>query len=44
MRERKFEVRGDKLLDIGALNVVGLLELDDFENLPNGISIRNFKD
>jgi hypothetical protein len=33
MRERESEVLGEELLDIGALDIVGLLELDDLEDL-----------
>ena len=33
MREREFEVFGEKLLDIGALDIIGLLDLDNFEDL-----------
>ena len=40
MRKRKFEVLGEELLDVRALDVVGLLELNDLENLCNFVSIR----
>ena len=33
MGERELEVLGDELLDVGPLDVLGLLELDDAENL-----------
>lgn len=33
MRKREFEVLGKKLLDVWALDVVGLLKLNDLENL-----------
>lgn len=33
MRKREFEVLGKELLNVGALDVVGLLELDDLEDL-----------
>lgn len=33
VRKREFEVLGEKLLDVWALDVVGLLKLDDLENL-----------
>jgi hypothetical protein len=33
VRKREFEVLGKKLLDVWALDVVGLLNLDDLENL-----------
>ena len=33
VREREFEVFGEELLDVWALDVVGLLELNYFENL-----------
>lgn len=33
MRKREFEVLGEKLLDVRALDVVGLLKLNDLENL-----------
>lgn len=33
MGEREREVLGDELLDVGALDVLGLLELDDTEDL-----------
>ncbi len=39
VRERKLELRGEELLDVWALDVVGLLELDNFENLFIRISI-----
>jgi len=33
MRKREFEVLGKELLDVWALDVVGLLEFNNFENL-----------
>lgn len=33
MGEREGEVLGDELLDVGALDVLSLLDLDDAENL-----------
>lgn len=33
VRKREFEVLGEKLLDVRALDVVGLLKLNDLENL-----------
>lgn len=33
MRKRELEVLGEELLDVWALNVIGLLELDDLEDL-----------
>ncbi len=33
MREREFEVLGEELLDIRTSDVVGLLDLDNFEDL-----------
>jgi hypothetical protein len=33
VREREAEALGDQLLDIGALDIFGLLDLDDTENL-----------
>lgn len=38
MRKREFEVLGKKLLDVGALDIVGLLELDDLEDLLGKVS------
>ena len=38
VREREFEVLGEELLDVWALDIVGLLELDHFENLSTGFS------
>ena len=38
MREREFEILGEELLDVWALDIVGLLELDDFENLSTKFS------
>ena len=35
VREREFEVLGDDLLDVGTLDIVVLLELDDPENLEH---------
>lgn len=39
MRKRKFKVLGEELLDVRALDVVGLLELNDLENLYKCVSI-----
>lgn len=33
MGQREGEVLGEELLDVGALDIVGLLELDDTEDL-----------
>jgi hypothetical protein len=33
VRKRELEVLGEELLDVWALNVIGLLELDDLEDL-----------
>jgi hypothetical protein len=33
VRKREFEVLGKQLLDVWALDVVGLLELDNLEDL-----------
>ena len=33
MRKRELEVLGEELLDVWALDVVGLLELNNLENL-----------
>lgn len=33
MGEREFEILGKELLDVGALDVVGLFDFDNFENL-----------
>jgi hypothetical protein len=33
VRKREFETLGEELLDVWALNVVGLLEFDDLEDL-----------
>lgn len=33
MRKREFEILGEELLNVWALDVIGLLELDDFEDL-----------
>ena len=38
VREREFEILGEELLDVWALDIVGLLELDDFENLSTEFS------
>lgn len=37
--KREFEALGQQLLDVRALDVVGLLELDDFENLSEIVSV-----
>lgn len=36
MRERELEVLRDQLLDVGASNIVGVGDLDDFEDLQDG--------
>jgi hypothetical protein len=33
VRKREFEVLGEELLDIGSLDVVGLLEFNNLEDL-----------
>lgn len=33
MREREFQVLRKQLLDVGTLDIVGLLDLNDFEDL-----------
>jgi hypothetical protein len=33
VRKRELEVLGEELLDVWAFNVIGLLELDNFEDL-----------
>lgn len=38
MRQREGEVLGGELLDVGALDIVGLLELDDAEDLSPAVS------
>ena len=38
MREWEFEVFGEELLDVWALDVVGFLDLDNFQDLSEGIS------
>lgn len=37
MRQREGQVLGEELLDVGALDIVGLLELDDAEDLARHI-------
>jgi hypothetical protein len=39
VREREFEVLGEELLDVGALNVIGLLELNNLEDLRNVLAV-----
>ena len=39
MWEREFEVLAEKLLDVGALDVVGGFELDNFEDLRDIVSM-----
>ena len=39
MRKREFEALGEELLDVWSLDVVGLLELNNFENLQTSVSI-----
>ncbi len=36
VREREFEVLGDQLLDVGSLDVVGVVDFHDFEDLEGG--------
>ena len=38
MRQGEGEVLGGELLDVGALDIVGLLELDDAEDLVVDVS------
>ena len=38
MRQREGEVLGDQLLDVGTLDVVGLLELDNAEDLSGHVN------
>ena len=33
VRKREFEVLGEQLFDVRALDIIGLLELDNFEDL-----------
>lgn len=33
MRKREFEVFGEELLDVGTLDIIGLLELNNLEDL-----------
>ncbi len=35
MRKREFEVLCEELLDVGALDVIGLLEFDNLQDLGN---------
>jgi hypothetical protein len=35
--KREFEVLGEELLDVGAANVIGLLDLDNLEDLHNWV-------
>lgn len=37
MGKRKFEVLGEELFDVWALNIGGLLDFDDFEDLQKSI-------
>jgi hypothetical protein len=39
MRKREFEVLGEELLDVWSLDVVGLLEFNNLENLQTSVSI-----
>ena len=41
VRKRKFEVLGEQLFDVRALDIIGLLKLDDFEDLwSQSMSVR----
>lgn len=41
MRQREFEVLGEQLFDVRALDIIGLLKLNDFEDLwSQSMSIR----
>lgn len=33
VRKREFEILGEQLFDVGALDIIGLLELDNLEDL-----------
>lgn len=37
MGERELQVLGDELLDVGALDIIGLLQLDDAEDLVSHV-------
>jgi hypothetical protein len=39
VRKREFEVLGEELLDVWSLDIVGLLELNNLENLQTRVSI-----
>jgi hypothetical protein len=39
VRKREFEALGEELLDVWSLDVVGLLELNNLENLQTSVSI-----
>jgi hypothetical protein len=39
VRKREFEVLGEELLDVWSLDIVGLLELNNLENLQTIVSI-----
>lgn len=39
VRKREFEVLGEQLLDVRTLDVVGLLEFNNFENLNKIVSV-----
>ena len=38
MGKGELEVLGDQLLEVGALDILGLLQLDDAENLKCNVS------
>lgn len=40
VRKRELEVLGEELLDVGAADISGLLDLDDLKNLDIG-SVKN---
>jgi hypothetical protein len=42
MRKREFEVLGEELLDVWSLDVVGLLKLNNLENLQRSVSIETW--
>lgn len=42
VRKREFEILAEKLLDIGTLDIIGLLDLDDPEDL-RGLTNQQFK-
>ena len=43
MRKREFEVLGEELLDVRALDIIGLLELDDLEDLLQYLLASRFR-